>query len=378
MTIFLLLPVYLFPSGNPQLVDVPILATMIYVFVTLDEREIYLISLTSLTFFFFTAWGIVINMTQFMQTYHPFYVMASLQIVYIFLLFPTFAILFYRMLEHQKAIPYVYAGIVFTSILPLLLHGKPESQFIIRESLSFNNPNQLALFSLSFVSITFILNNHFGKHPLSTGKRASLAAVNVLVLFLGHYFVLVSASRAALVSIIVIDVIWCWSLKRTALPSFLVVTALLLLLVFNAGLTNFTKDNLLKMAAFRRLYNIELSQLLLKRTENRFVFENVSLIFGNGKTKPVVGKNEVHNTFADIIYSYGIIGGCLFSAFLFLYFRTVAYTFYNLGILIAFVPMHISHNLLRFRVMWIFLALIYSLALIRTNSRQITITASRG
>ena len=343
--------------------DAPILLAMIYILLTLYDHEIQLLSLILIAFSAFVSWAIGVNIYYYMDSYNPFYIKASLQLSYVMMLFLIFTILFFRILN-KNVIPYMYTALLLAIITPLFIKGKTEAGFMARQALSFNNPNQIALYALSIMAITLVLNNYFTF--LSRREKILSLFVYTVVFILGHYFIVLSASRGGLISLVLIDMIAIWKTKKKSL------FAVLMPVIFVAFI--FLPDrvisqyNLSEMRAVKRLVNADLSALLAKRTEGRFVFQDISIIFGRGKTNTTIGKKEVHNTLGDILYSYGVIGICLFSIFLVFYLKHCICVSYNILILLAFVPMNISHNLFRFRTIWILLALVYSIGLIRGNS----------
>jgi len=367
---FLLIPVYILASGGPQLVDIPILAVIVYVFLTTNRNETQLLSLPFMAFFTFGSWAICVNIYYFMTTYHLFLIQASLQLCYIIMLFFSFTILFVRMLNNKDVIPFIYTGVLLATITPLFITGKPESGFTVREALSFNNPNQLTYFAVIIMAIILVLNNCFTKIYENREGKPFIILTSVVTIILTHYFVLLSASRAGLLSVVLLDMIAVYKASKKALLAILMAIFVVFLFFGDRSVIEHNLSELHNLKIVKRFMSADLSSLLAERTEARFVVQDFSIIFGNGKTKGILGKKEVHNTLADILYSYGLIGFCLFSIFLAFYLKQCISDRFQILILLAFIPVHISHNFGRCRMIWIFYALVYSISLILANSPQ--------
>ena len=133
-------------------------------------------------------------------------------------------------------------------------------------------------------------------------------------------------------------------------------------------------DRIQGMKVYKRMMAGSYYSGLYERTEGRFSFEDLSLVFGGGKARRSLGEKktrefkEVHNTLGDVVYSYGLIGGVLFGLFIYFYFRTCSAVKFNVFILLSFLPLHVTHNMIRFRLMWILYALVYSACLVYLHS----------
>jgi hypothetical protein len=138
-------------------------------------------------------------------------------------------------------------------------------------------------------------------------------------------------------------------------------------------------DKIAGMRIYKRMMAGEYASGLSERVEGRFNFEDLSLVFGGGKTRRSLEEKkerefkEVHNTLGDIVYSYGLIGGALFISFIYFYFRTCSAVIYYVFVILSFLPLHVTHNMIRFRLMWIFYALVYSAGLLYLHSNKISV-----
>jgi hypothetical protein len=165
-----------------------------------------------------------------------------------------------------------------------------------------------------------------------------------------------SASRAGLVSLLLFDAVVFWKYRKKAL----LVGIIGLILMGLSFAQELSFDTLSKFKIKNRLSKESFIESVQRRIEGRFELENVSIIFGKGKTNKIFGKKEVHNTFIDIIYSYGVIGGCIFMAFLFFYTKGCIHAKYYFSLLLTFLPISLAHNVIRYRLVWVLLALVIS------------------
>lgn len=374
IAVFLLLPLYIFESGGLQFVDVPILFIMLYVLLTIRRTELQMISLPLISFSVFVFWAICLNLGYYLSDLDPTYIRAAFHIFYVFILFFTFSVLFFRLLDADDARPYIYTGILFSAIVPLLFSkGHIEAGLMVRQTFSFNNPNQLALFSLLIPALTLVLNDFFKDVDKSRKEKIIIISTSALVFILSHYYMILSASRGGIVSLLLLDMIALWKMKKKLL---LVVPVVVLVAFMISNYEGLSQLDLSETKFFKRFANYDLNAKLAERTKRVPEINDIGMIIGKGKSKSeytvVRGKEiEVHNTIVDIIFSYGLIGLSLFSIFSVLLLREIFPVKYHLAVLLTFLPMHISHNLIRFRMGWILLALIYSISLIRGNSPKV-------
>ena len=362
-----LLPVYIFPAGGFNAADGPMLLIMGYILLTHRKSEILMQTDTLITLITFLFWAVWVNMITFLVSSPILCVIASVQMGYIVLLFITLIIFFFRALSDRSAIKYIYWGILLSAIIPLVMSGL-SSGFKARQGLSFPNPNQLAYFAQIIIAAVLILN-HFSKPYFPDLKNDKLIrATTIVILSLGHYYMLLSASRAGLAGVACLDLLALWKKKKLFLVAFISFT------MFAFAMSYVSTDKIAGMKIYKRMMAGAYYTGLTERTEDRFNFEDLSLIFGGGKgnrsldEKKVREFKEVHNTFGDVVYSYGMIGGVIFSLFIFFYLRTCTQLKFNVFVLLSFLPLHLTHNMIRFRLMWILYALVYSTCLLSRYS----------
>ena len=343
------------------------LLIMGYILLTLRKSEMLMESGTLITLSAFVLWAVTVNMINFLISYHVLCVLASLQIAYTAFLFITFTIFFYRTLLDVNAIKYIYLAVLLSAFMPLLMNGM-SAGFMARQGLSFPNPNQLAYFAQLIFTTILVLNYNTGMfYPvLRTHKLIRLSTI--LVIILAHIYIILSASRAGLVGIVYLDILVVWKKKK------LILTAFLALIIIISAMNYLDLDKIKGMKIYKRIIAGAYYSGLYERTEGRFTFDDLSFMFGGGKARRSLAEKkarefkEVHNTLGDVVYSYGLIGGGLFVLFFYFYFRTCSAVKFNIFILLSTLPLHVTHNMIRFRLMWILYALVYSACLVYLHS----------
>jgi hypothetical protein len=336
------------------------------------KGEMSMQSSTLITLSAFLFWAVWVNMVNFLISSPILCVIASLQIFYTVLLFITLTIFFYRTLLDISAVKYIYLAVLLSAVVPLLMNGM-SAGFNARQGLSFPNPNQLAYFAQIIFAAILILNHNTGKfYPIvRTDKFIRLSTI--IVIILAHCYMILSASRAGLVGIAYLDILGLWRKKKLFLTTFLFLT------IGISAINYFGVDKIAGMRIYKRMMAGEYASGLSERVEGRFNFEDLSLVFGGGKTRRSLDEKkerefkEVHNTLGDILYSYGLIGGALFASFIYFYFRTCSAVIYYVFVILSFLPLHVTHNMIRFRLMWIFYALVYSACLLYLHSNKISV-----
>ncbi|UCH82342.1 MAG: hypothetical protein JSW20_06825 [Nitrospiraceae bacterium] len=379
LLVFFLVPLYFFSTGGFQIVDIPIALLMIYVICTLYKYELQLLSLVSLPLSAFALWAVCINMWYYASSFETVYIKASLQTIYTSIIFIVFSVLFLRIATYNKRIIlYLYYGILLSLIVPLAVQGSPEAAFESRQVLTFSNPNQLASYTISIIAITLILSDQL---RCMTRREKFLKAFGLsLVLVLAHYYIFIAASRAGIASMVIVDIIMLYRCNKVLLCT--VVPVILTAILFT-GL--FSVDELRTTAIYKKfIQKGSITADLEKRTTGRLNSEGLQLLFGAGKKNKSLGMKElhhtkeIHNTFLDIIYSYGLIGGCVFALYLYIYLKTCIRTPYYIALMFSILPLAMTHNLIRFRILWIFLALVFSINLTRNNLYHPSIEIAHG
>lgn len=326
-------------SGVPQIADYWMVLLMVLVFagpgILLLRRTVP--SVLALSCFVFyalvvnTVWSILTN-----QPDLPF-LRSSLFYVYDFLLLVVFLVLYARFGDDLLRVTlYALAASVFLQVL-LSAYALDRSTF--RQSLYFNNPNQLGYFAVLTGSIFY----------LGTVKIRINPYFQVLFYVGAGYLAALSLSKAALFGF---GLLLLLILGRRA--SGLLLGAALLGGVVVLGLGQTTVWENLE----RRLESDSTDDSLGKRGYDRIFNHPEYLVFGAGEGAHhrfiSDHPGEMHSSWGTMIFCYGVIGAGLF---LFGLFRLLRGVPFQAGL--ALLPIFFygsAHQGLRFTLFWVFLA----------------------
>lgn len=360
-------PLYVFESGGFQPIDIPIFAILVTTLLSLKHSELDRIVSVVIMLMFYVIYVVMLNMAYYLRSDVSFYLKALLQTLYAFTLFSLFSIVFQRILASKRAIMVLYLSILFSLFTPFLIKGEYDAAKEVislgwRNALSFNNPNQLAYFSLLIYAMAILLRSHIAQIRLSITQHNMIRMVNLCVLVMVHIFIIYSGSRAGVMAILLADMVMILQSKKKVLIGISLSVALIMFV----SVTSVDIDKAIsEVEIISKISDTDIEEVASKRISGRF-FEgfrgDLSIVYGSGKIIPGEGKREVHNGFIDILLSYGIIGITLF--YLFLLFiiidslaslRVKDQLFHLLTLMPIFIY-NMSHNGFRCRLFWIFLA----------------------
>lgn len=271
----------------------------------------------------------------------------------------------------MSAIYYIFDMIVFLAVL--VMYEKYQHRFIrltvnlvlisvviqtlltfvytrestLRSSGLFNTPNQLGYYAILCSSIVLL-----GQ------RKLSLSTVQVAIGQLCCcYLALLSASKAALVSVALLVMIA--AINRLKMLIAIAVVASFFLFVANP----------FESAMMRSQQRITADQSLgffEERGYDRIVDHPEYLIFGAGEGKYIryeftsrIKAHELHSSIGTLIFCYGIVGTVLF--FNFLYQVARGGNFRRFLLLIPPASYGLTHQGLRFTLLWIMLAIVVML-----------------
>jgi hypothetical protein len=298
----------------------------------------------------FTAYGLLINL---MWTFAlgAF----SINLKKGFLLSPTFYIynalmLFSFLLMYQRFgtwFLWVTSRVALISVLlQLALTGFAKS-YTLRSQLFFNSPNQLGYYALLIACILLLANQKLKLRTLYTTIGLTACC----------YLALMSASKAALGSIVMLGIALMLSRVRTMV----IATVVLLVLTFT--------ENPFSRAMEKAQLRIETDQthgLLEERGYDRVVAHPEYWLFGSGEggymrfaDTTIIGAHELHSSAATLLFSYGIIGLGLFGGFVWLALRNTGAR--GMVIVIPAFAYGMVHQGLRFTMMWVLIGMVMAL-----------------
>ncbi|MCF6158846.1 MAG: hypothetical protein E3K32_09800 [wastewater metagenome] len=387
---FATLPLYLFQSGGFQIVDAIIILLSAALFITITYCEVqtglYLIG----PFIPFISWVVIVNSYYATEAISETgYLLSTAQLIFGFYVLFLFSIAFKRILSNLWGISCLYWGLLASCLTPWLMRANSKT---LRSALSFNNPNQLAYYSILILSMLLFVN------LLNTKTRRKSIVhwiLNITIIIICNIFVLVSASRAGTVVVILLDICLLYILLKEYIKLFVSLAVMLVFLSVTLSVVSkhygavFTprSQNTTEIKDTTQMSRIEainyrfsrggnVIEVLGKRVSYIQNDDTFSILFGNGGRKFVRQKEksiedlsmrEVHNAPVEIYDSYGIVGAVLFlggSVFFVMRLGTFPSKWLFFITLLLY---NISHNGIRFRSMWVAIALVSIVSLLKKD-----------
>jgi hypothetical protein len=354
----LLLPFYVFDSGLPQPADWLLAALLPLLLWTWNGRLPGPLARPLKALLVFLLYVVIVNLAwslvMFTFSLNPKegFLIAPSYYVFNGMLFLSFLLMFQR---YGEFFLWLTARLVLVSVLIQVVLAFTLQSALTRSTAMFNNPNQLGYFAL--LSACVILLGQ---------KRLKLSTLQVTIGVAGcSYLALLSASKAALASIGVLGIALLLSKVRTILVASIVLGALI-----------FT-DNPFSAAIDRAEQRISSDQslgFLEERGYDRIVAFPEYWAFGAGegayrrfKEISAIGSHELHSSLATLFFCYGIIGTIVFCLFL----RGAlsgagARAWVIIGAALAY---GMTHQGLRFRLLWLLIAMVCTLREVVTRDR---------
>jgi hypothetical protein len=357
-------PFYVFPSGNPQPGDgiFIMLAALTFsgVAITIfNHRNLYL------TCALFLTVVTLVNLSWWTVYYEPRFLMSTVFYVYNLLVLITVANLFCN-IPNQLAITTRY-GILICLFIELFFVFFVGSSHNSRGIGTFNNPNQLGYWALISCSVWLV-----------TKRDETIGPIDTLAGAIFVFLVLESLSKAALVGVTML-IIFALIFQRLKgsyiLGSLVCLVAVVLVASFIPFFQNAVADFFgtfftegFGAELIQRFENVEQERErdLSHRGYDRIFEYPEHLILGSGEgafhrfTITMTKEIEFHSIWGTIIYGYGIAGTLTFFSLLYVVFRRAPIKHF-----IYFLPMAaygITHQGLRFSMLWIFFGMVFGLA----------------
>nr|WP_321234820.1 O-antigen ligase family protein [uncultured Psychroserpens sp.] len=335
-------PFYILPEGNPQLADVfGVLAIAFNIKpILLHIKE----NSFSRHLFLFVCYTFIVNVVFLVIVHTYASLITSINYLYCYLL------LLFVLSKFKDPVFLKFTVVALTISLILQLGISPfvPSQGV-RSRLLFNNPNQLAFWALASMLIINILSS-----ILKTIKFAHILTVTIICSF----FIIISASRSATAGALLFWIFFYLKSKKNILIFTIVIVGLLSFSYFNGNVS------LEKFSQITYIFD------RISESDNTTSSDNIGrgydrlfdypqyLFFGSGE-----GSNErfnstieLHSTFVNILFSYGIVGFILF-------FMSIASIFKKISIQVMVLLLILGvyatvHMTLRLPLFWITLLLI--------------------
>jgi O-antigen ligase len=356
--VVLLLPFYVFDSGVPQPADWIALLLLPMLLRTWNGRlpGPLIRPLKSLVLFMVyvflvnIVWSFVIF--SFSINAKNGFLMAPTYYLFNALLFFTFLLMFQR---YGEFLLWLTVRLVLAAVFLQVLVSAVGRASHGRSTGMFNNPNQLGYYAL--LSACLIL---FGQ------KRFKISTVLVTAgLAACSYLALLSASKAALASICGLGAVLLISKLRTIVLAGIVFSVL----IFTSNPFSRAIDR-----AQDRIENDESYGFFEERGYDRIVAFPEYWMFGAGegyynrfKEVSAIGAHELHSSTATLFFCYGIAGVTLFGLFM---WGVMAGAGLRSWIIVgAGFAYGMTHQGLRFRLLWLLLAMVCSLRELETRDR---------
>ena len=359
--LFLILnPFYWFASGKPQVGDYLMFIVMIFS-TGIISHGIRKATFGKKSLFAFLAYTIIANGVLYIAYFSSYKGIPLISSVfYIYNTLILFYVIGLANKDLKKFVKFSQLGIVLSVGIQIgyyILFGSKNFDQL-RPSFFFTTPNQLGYYALLYLSIFLIMN-----------KLKQINLVYFVVVFLSCLFMtLISASKAAVGGALFLTVYYLFDARILKGYGLIAV-----FIIFGASY----------YFVFKNEKGVNQAAYVLERVDQGAKDRNVTeweyrgydrinnhpyyLILGSGegmyqRFKTYIKKHEMHSTFGNLLFSYGIPGFFLFLAFFFSLFKglklkTSAY-------IVPVVLYSFTHMGLRFTPLWILFALfpiIYSI-----------------
>lgn len=347
------LPFYVLPSGLPQPADIALLLLLGRLALRRERLASFprpaIESGRALGLFVLYAWALSLAWTlrlgePLMLAYPLFYTYNLAVFGGALLLFIRPGGGFLRLAMHATAV---------SLLLQVLLSPLSIDAIAIRQSLYLNNPNQLGYFALLAATL-FVLGDR--RRPVHT-----LYLIGVIAA--ASYLTALSLSKSALLALAML--ILFTSLARPwILAAAAVAAALLWTLGPSDSLPTLILERILGMGG-------ELDNSLAGRGYDRIGLHPGQLFLGAGEGAfwrfDSFLRGEIHSSFGTLLFSYGLAGLLLFLHFLYRLMRGASTGVWLLLMPVAFYGL--THQGLRFRLLWVTLALALAVRIPHEESR---------
>ncbi|MCA1012705.1 hypothetical protein [Halobacillus halophilus] len=350
---FMLSPFYLFSSGLPQLSDFTLVSMFVFLIFSRPLLIYQSYKLMMFTGVCFAGYTIFVNsfwsfwLSDYSILYSSAFYVFNIMTVFVFLL------LYEKLGDYLFKI--VYLSISISTVLQFFLSFFFTSgQY--RESLFYNNPNQLGYASLASLGIILITS-----HVMNRGRLwFLLSVISCLVL------IAASLSKAATISGGLMLITWIILSRRWSVK----VNALLVAMVI--GFIFFTMPELTQeIADVELISNLDdrMNDIGKANDDNpanrgydRIINDSEYLVFGAGegaytRFDSKLSGYEIHSTFGNLFFCYGLIGLLLF---LFIIAQSISRKSLAHSSPLFFVLLYgIAHNGIRNTIFWVLISLIY-------------------
>lgn len=357
-------PFYVFPSGMPQPADIIMaiacLAPLTFYFISTRIK----LNLVTFSFGTFIILAAGINIINFLNIKDLRFIFTVLFYTYNVCVFLSINIMMKKQFDMMLKV--ILFGVIISVGFETLYVFFTE-RVGSRASGTFNNPNQLAYFSILSFSILFVIRSHLKRYKL----------IDYIIFFCCFYTGFMSLSR----SFIIIFPIFVLMIIFAKKHHFLLYVGLFTgaIITFATIGVNFQKisfEEIMIIESVERKVNSigqKNNDSLEARGYGRLIENPVYLILGAGEggfkrfTKDKI--HEIHSGIGTIFFSYGFIGLILFFTGLYGVLRNAPPSYWLLfGCVLTY---GIPHQNFRFTLFWVFLAVLYNMKVIVNEKKKI-------
>ena len=365
--IFLLFPIYYLHSGNIQPIDIAIVSLFFlfalsrniigYNIIRLSSTFYVLMILCIYSILALTANYLFIGNNQtapliLQNIYFPIITIASISLL----------CYFYKHSTKQEFYEKILWFLFLATVIPLLYMIIQNNIYLKRGCLSFNNPNQLAIYAMLNMAVLFYLNLFARTNNLKMNKWLSLILINIYM-----EFFIISASRAAfgivLMYILAYFVIFqVKQIRENPVFSSMIIAALLALPCWVI-----LGHLLMQIESVRNYSEFSLNSIQADSYERAFIGISYNFshlyyfLFGYGdNSNPLRPENlEFHNNLVGVFNEVGVVGFMLYV----LLNICIILSLLKQGVLylipyLCYLEVSFFHYIFRERVNWWFLSVI--------------------
>ena len=346
---FISFPYYFVSSGLPQVSHIFMLVGILY-FVSIYYKNLMFEICREPYAVYFLLYVILINTIYMIYFIDMVFFKYTLYYIFNISIFYMTIVL----LKMKKISLNVVVYSLLVGLLLLLFFGYLfiDINFRERESLFFNNPNQLGYYGLLIATLYSIIDFKGIKNKYYTFLYSlSIYILSFILIFL-------SSSLTAIIGffLLIIFNIIQYVMKNFQLKSFISMILIVLL-----GATVFINSNIENNMLLKRVSKInkKVENLVQDRGYDRIVNNDEYILFGAGEGRferfDSEHKGELHSTLGNILFSYGFIGFILFLLILYSNYMN----WFKVTVFISPLLVYsLTHNGIRNPLFWIFLAII--------------------
>lgn len=348
--------VYFFASGLPQISD------YLYVFFVFSTLFLYIKKREGLSFDFYFKLFLVLVLWVLLVSIVWSIIRQNIEFMispaYYFFNFAVAVCLFYYL--RRQGITSIYNSIIISllvSLIAVVFLGKGG-----RETGFFNNPNQLAYHTLCAACVFVVLIDFKFKMSVKHG-----------VTFLSVIICLLSASSLAGFLGFLVLVAACLYANRSRLIKLIKIVIGLFFVLFLFFVYDVSNNNSIITTVENRLIRSEskIDNAYSERKYDRLLYFPEYIFLGAGEAeynrfKPLEG-GEIHSTYANLLFSYGIVGLAIFLGLIVCFFNKLPI---HVFILICSPLVYsITHMGLRSTMFWVLLTIVYYLYIYNPKRR---------